>query len=37
MRKVIISFSGGVDSTAALIETMKQYPKEERSAEFMVK
>ena len=29
MRNVIVSFSGGIDSTAALIETMKKYPKDD--------
>ena len=29
MTKVIVSFSGGKDSTVALIETMKKYPKED--------
>ena len=29
MSKVIISFSGGIDSTAAVIETMKRYPKKD--------
>lgn len=29
MRKVIINFSGGKDSTVAILETLKQYPKDE--------
>lgn len=29
MRKVIVNFSGGKDSTVAILEAMKKYPKEE--------
>lgn len=29
MKKVIVNFSGGVDSTAAVMEAMKRYPKDE--------
>jgi len=29
MRKVIVNFSGGKDSTAAILETLKRYPKDE--------
>ena len=29
MRKVIVNFSGGVDSTVAILEALKKYPKEE--------
>ena len=29
MRKVIVNFSGGVDSTAAALKALEQYPKEE--------
>lgn len=29
MRKVIVNFSGGVDSTAAVLKSLEQYPKEE--------
>ena len=29
MRKVIVNFSGGKDSTVAILEAMKRYPKEE--------
>ena len=29
MRKVIVNFSGGKDSTVAILETLKVYPKEE--------
>ena len=29
MRKVIVNFSGGKDSTVAILETLKHYPKDE--------
>lgn len=29
MRKVIVNFSGGVDSTAAVLKALEQYPKDE--------
>lgn len=29
MRKVIVNFSGGKDSTVAILETLKKYPKDE--------
>lgn len=29
MRKVIVNFSGGKDSTVAILEALKQYPKDE--------
>ena len=29
MRKVIVNFSGGVDSTAAALKALEQYPKDE--------
>ncbi|GAJ15447.1 unnamed protein product, partial [marine sediment metagenome] len=29
MRKVIVNFSGGKDSTVAILEALKRYPKEE--------
>lgn len=29
MRKVIVNFSGGKDSTVAILETLKRYPKDE--------
>lgn len=33
-RKVIVNFSGGKDSTVAILETLKQYPKKEISLVF---
>lgn len=29
MKKVIVNFSGGKDSTVAILEAIKRYPKEE--------
>jgi len=29
MRKVIVNFSGGKDSTVAILEALKRYPKED--------
>lgn len=35
MRKVIVNFSGGKDSTVAILETLKRYPKEAIELVFM--
>lgn len=35
MRKVIVNFSGGKDSTVAILEAMKRYPKDEIMLVFM--